>query len=56
MLKKNPNWPPKGEVQSEQIYNLDAMTFYPEEIIEAIDEFNESVPEQYKGLLLTLSR
>jgi hypothetical protein len=53
--KQNPNWPPKGEVQSEQIYNQSAMTFQPEEILEAIADFDKAVPKKYQGLLVVLN-
>lgn len=60
MLKQkqnpNPNWPPKGKIDSEQTYNQEAMTFQPKDILEAIADFDKAVPKKYQGLLLVFKR
>ena len=50
------SWPPKGQVDSEKTYNLEALTWQPEEILETIRSFDAAVPAKYKGLLLVPER
>lgn len=56
--KRSPkdSWPPKGEVDSQETYNLEAMSWQPEEVLTALREFDEAVPVKYKGLLLVPER